>query len=315
MPSPVFSIIVPVHNRAHIIHECLVSILAQTLGDFEIIVVDNNSTDNFDEILRTFADSRVIVTRCPTPGPSAARMHGVSLSKGKYLSFIDSDDVWRNDVLEQVAKSLESQDRPVAVYLSTVIFRPDLPVDWNSKPTARAVMAVDLIDALWKGAPGACALAGVHRNLFEDGKGFAEELWVGEDVDWAMRNASAGPVSLLLDEPRLGYRRHDENITKDSGRYAAWAHELLEFATNAPGRYAITGNPSLRKYIVTHLMGQLQTILRMRSFASFLRIYPRVLLLGLRWRVLRPLWMPSLFASYFENRAKVLKATSLTGKT
>jgi glycosyltransferase involved in cell wall biosynthesis len=300
MQSPIFSVIIPVHNRVNTIKDCLDSILAQNFKDYEIIVVDNNSTDDLAGFMRSYDDPRVIFTSCKIPGPSAARMHGVSLSKGTYLSFIDSDDLWQTDVLEQVHSFLESERHPIAVYLSTVIFRSDLPINWSPLPPGGVVVAANLLDAMWYGIAGACALAGVRRELFENGQGFAEEIWVGEDVDWALRHASAGPVILLYDQPRLGYRRHEENITKDSTRYMAWALQLLLFART--GRYATSANQNLRKYIVSHLMGQLQMLLRMRCFRSFFRIYPRVVALGIQWRVFCPLFMPSFFQAYFSKK-------------
>ena len=303
---PLFSIIVPVHNRAHLIRDCVDSILAQRLQDFEIILVDNNSTDDLDRVLATYTDPRLTVTRCPTPGPAAARMSGVAISRGRYLSFIDSDDVWREDVLEEVATILASSAPPAAVYLSEVFFRADHPVDWDAAPKGAVVTSATLLEALWIGAPGACALAGVRREYFENGEGFAEELWVGEDLDWALRHAFIGPVCMLRDRPRLGYRRHDDNITKNAGRYEAWAEQFLGFARGS--RYATATSPALRLYIVSHLMGQVNTLLCMRSLSSVIRLYPRIFLLGVQWGIFRPLFMPEFFATFFVGRWQRLRS-------
>ena len=303
---PLFSIIVPVHNRAHLIRDCVDSILAQRLQDFEIILVDNNSTDDLEGVLATYTDPRLTVTRCMTPGPAAARMSGVAISRGRYLSFIDSDDVWREDVLEEVASALASANPPAAVYLSEVFFRADRPVDWEAPPNGSVVTSATLLEALWIGAPGACALAGVRREYFENGEGFAEELWVGEDLDWALRHAFVGPVRLLRDRPRLGYRRHDDNITKNAGRYETWAAQFLRFARG--GRYATATSPGLRLYVVSHLMGQMNTLLRLRAFSSVARLYPRIFLLGIRWGIVRPLFMPELFAAFFRARWQRLRS-------
>jgi glycosyltransferase involved in cell wall biosynthesis len=303
---PLFSIIVPVHNRAHLIRDCVDSILAQRLHDFEIILVDNNSTDDLDRVLAPYTDPRLNVIRCTTPGPAAARMSGVAISRGRYLSFIDSDDVWREDVLEEVAAALMSAEPPAAVYLSEVYFRDDRPVDWEAPPKGSVVTSATLLEALWIGAPGACALAGVNREYFENGEGFAEELWVGEDLDWALRHAFVGPVCMLRDRPRLGYRRHDDNITKNAGRYETWAGQFLRFARG--GRYATASSAALRLYIISHLMGQVYTLLCLRNFTSVLRLYPRIFLLGIQWRIVRPLFMPELFASFFRGRWQRLKS-------
>lgn len=305
MSAPIFSVIVPIHNRAHLIADCVASILKQTFPDFELILVDNNSSDNLRGSLARFPDSRIKLINCETPGPSAARMAGVAASCGKYLSFIDSDDIWRDDVLFAVYEVMESNRKPTAVYLAPIQFRCTNAISWD-RPTGNVDRyANNFLQAILMGAVGAGALAGAKRELFEDGAGFNEDLWVGEDLDWALRKAESGPVCMLQSEPRLGYRRHDDNITKDTTRYETWVGELLGFAKS--GRYATEDNPELRELIVKHLIGQLQTILCMRNFRPFLCLYPRVAALGLRWRLLRPLLMPTLFAAYFGKRCKILK--------
>jgi hypothetical protein len=145
----------------------------------------------------------------------------------------------------------------------------------------------------------------VRREYFEQGEGFAEELWVGEDLDWALRHASVGPVRMLRDRPRLGYRRHDDNITTNAVRYETWAVQFLRFACG--GRYATAKSPALKRYIVSHLMGQMNTLLRLRSFSSVLRLYPGIFLLGIRWGIVRPLFMPELLASFFRVRWQRLR--------
>lgn len=300
MTPPTFSVIVPIHNRAHLIAGCVDSVLAQSFSDFELILVDNNSTDDLAGALSNYDDGRIRLVECKTPGPSAARMRGISVSNGKYLSFVDSDDIWREDVLASVHLELESDKRPLAVYLATVLFQSGSPVPWDLGTGKMISYAENFLDAVITGAAGACALAGVRRELFEHGNGFDEALWVGEDLDWAMRKASIGPVCMLQDVARLGYRRHEDNITKDSTRYETWVTELLGFARS--GRYATAENPGLRVLIVKHLIGQLQTILRMRNYRSFVRLYPRIAALGLRWKIFRPLLMPSLFAAYIKKR-------------
>jgi len=302
---PLFSVIIPVHNRAHLIRDCIDSVLAQRFQDFEIILVDNNSTDGLDRVLANYTDARLRIVRCRTPGPSAARMAGVAVSRGSYLSFIDSDDLWRDDVLDAVLAELSSSQAPAAVYLSAVYFRAGRPLNWQGASGGETIHCATLLEALWLGAPGACALAGVHRAYFENGEGFAEELWVGEDLDWALRHAFVGPVSLLRDRPRLAYRRHDDNITKNTTRYETWARQLLAFARS--GRYPVEESPELKRYIVSHLMAQVATLLQQQGFMPWLRLHPRILLLGARWRVWRPLFLPDLFAAFFQERWRRLR--------
>ncbi len=89
----IFSVIIPTYNRANFVGDAIESVIAQNLEHVEIIVIDDGSTDNTKEIIETFG-TRIIYEYQPNQGISAARNKGVSLSSGKYISFLDSDDVF-----------------------------------------------------------------------------------------------------------------------------------------------------------------------------------------------------------------------------
>ena len=97
------SIILPTYNRAHLIKRAVNSVLNQSYKDFEMIIVDDNSTDNTIEIINSINDERINVIRHDTnKGPSAARNNGIRISRGEFIAFLDSDDEW-------LAKNLEKQ--------------------------------------------------------------------------------------------------------------------------------------------------------------------------------------------------------------
>jgi glycosyltransferase involved in cell wall biosynthesis len=99
--NPFFSVIVPTYNRAFIIDRCINSILAQEYVSFEIIVVDDGSTDNTKEVVCQYMDSRINYFFQENRGVSVARNEGSKLAKGDYLVFLDSDDyvndIWLKD--------------------------------------------------------------------------------------------------------------------------------------------------------------------------------------------------------------------------
>ncbi len=102
------SVIVPVYNVEKYLDKCLKSILLQDFSDFELILVDDGSTDNSGKICDDFAlkDSRIKVVHKENAGPSVARNVGTSVSKGEYITFIDSDDYVDRDYLSILYKSL-----------------------------------------------------------------------------------------------------------------------------------------------------------------------------------------------------------------
>ena len=96
------SVILPVYNAGKYLHQCMDSIVNQTLKDIEIICVDDGSSDNSLEILRQYAekDERVKVIAQANGGAGAARNNGLRAATGEYLSFLDSDDFFELDMLE-----------------------------------------------------------------------------------------------------------------------------------------------------------------------------------------------------------------------
>lgn len=114
---PLVSIIVPVYNVEEYLHRCIDSILAQTFTDFELILVDDGSTDNSGEICDMYSqkDSRIIVIHQSNQGVSAARNQGIISAKGSYITFIDSDDWISSRLLERLLLSCEKNDSQMAV--------------------------------------------------------------------------------------------------------------------------------------------------------------------------------------------------------
>ncbi|GBE36037.1 UDP-Glc:alpha-D-GlcNAc-diphosphoundecaprenol beta-1,3-glucosyltransferase WfgD [bacterium BMS3Bbin07] len=100
--TPTVSVIVPTYNRAHLLGRALQSILKQTYRDFEVIVVDDGSTDNTAEIVRNFSAMDIRYIRHENnKGEAAARNTGVLAAKGEFIAFLDSDDEWLPEKLEK----------------------------------------------------------------------------------------------------------------------------------------------------------------------------------------------------------------------
>ena len=106
MQNPKVSVIIPVYNSSEYIRHCLDSLLSQTLEDIEILCVDDGSTDDSLSILEEYSrkDERVRVLTQENAGAGAARNHGLREARGKYLSFLDSDDYFEPDMLEKARK-------------------------------------------------------------------------------------------------------------------------------------------------------------------------------------------------------------------
>ena len=91
--NPLVSVIIPTYNRAWVLKEAIDSVLAQEFKDFELIVVDDGSTDNTGEILDSY-EQDILVVRQSNKGVSAARNRGIIEAAGRLVAFLDSDDLW-----------------------------------------------------------------------------------------------------------------------------------------------------------------------------------------------------------------------------
>lgn len=125
MKEPLLSVIIPVFNTAQFIPDCLDSILKQTYKNIEVICVDDGSTDQSVQIIKRYCskDSRVQLISQKNQGQSAARNHGMHLSHGKYITFLDSDDWLEKKALEQCVRILEKKNIDAVIY-NMVMFLP-----------------------------------------------------------------------------------------------------------------------------------------------------------------------------------------------
>lgn len=103
---PMFSIIIPVYNSAKSIRECLESIVTQSFPDFEVIIVNDGSTDETAEIVKSFSenDTRIKLYSFPNSGVSETRRRGISFSTGEYILQVDSDDTINSELLDRLAQ-------------------------------------------------------------------------------------------------------------------------------------------------------------------------------------------------------------------
>ncbi|MEM6518753.1 MAG: glycosyltransferase [Cyanobacteria bacterium P01_C01_bin.70] len=116
MSLPTISIVIPAYNAENTIAETISSVLAQTFTDFELIIINDGSIDNTLSIVEQFSDSRIQVFTFENSGPQKSRNRGLEKSDGKFISFIDADDLWTEDKLELQLKTLQKNPEASVVY-------------------------------------------------------------------------------------------------------------------------------------------------------------------------------------------------------
>ncbi|MDP4270339.1 MAG: glycosyltransferase family A protein, partial [Bacteroidota bacterium] len=103
-----FSVIIPLYQKGPFIARAIESVLCQTYKEFELIVIDDGSTDNGANIVEQITDHRLTLIRQENRGVSAARNKGISLAKGDYIGLLDADDKWEADFLMEMKRLIET---------------------------------------------------------------------------------------------------------------------------------------------------------------------------------------------------------------
>jgi hypothetical protein len=120
---PKFSIVIPLYNKGRLVERAIESILRQSVDDWELIVVDDGSSDEGPALVAKHTDPRVQLVRQDNQGPGAARNKGIALASGQWIAFLDADDEWLPDHLELGLQSLSADDGPT-VHVSSYIELP-----------------------------------------------------------------------------------------------------------------------------------------------------------------------------------------------
>ena len=176
---PRVSAIIPVFNAARTIGAALESIQAQTFRDFEIIAVDDGSTDAGLDVLASFR-ATVKLLRQPNQGPSAARNYGVRESSGEYLAFLDADDRWRPTMLERLVAVLDLHRDASMAYCDVAV------IDSEGRPLMTALAgerdAPSVDDMLERLRPIMPSGVVMRRTALDAAGGWPERLTSFEDV-------------------------------------------------------------------------------------------------------------------------------------
>ena len=199
---PAVSVVIPLYNKAPYVAAAVRSVLAQTEGDLELIVVDDGSTDGGAEAALAAADRRLCLIRQANAGAGAARNAGIEAARGRWVAFLDADDTWRP---ERLARQLELFERHPALVWGAGAYlvsragepagrpaEPPLEPAWFAAPevVADALRLLAAGRRLWTGT------VMVRREVLRT-ELFEPTLRTGQDLDlW---------VRLALRHPRLGY--------------------------------------------------------------------------------------------------------------
>ena len=232
-----FSVVIPTHNRAGFLPETLESVFAQEERDFEILIVDDGSTDGTPEILKRYA-GRIEILRQENRGPAAARNLGIARARGEYVAFLDSDDRWFPWTLAVYREAIERNGSPAMIAGTHVDFRsgeqPSVPARAAVEMRVFADYLATARAALWLGTCGVAIRTDALRSV----GGFASHAFNAEDSDLWLRLGTQPGFIHIASPPVFAYRRHDASAVASQLNSFLGTMEMIarEKSGGYPGR-------------------------------------------------------------------------------
>jgi glycosyltransferase involved in cell wall biosynthesis len=209
------SIIVPTYNRAHLVTETINSILAQTFKDFELIVVDNESTDNTEEVIKSYTDGRIKYFRHQNNGLVAVnRNYGISKANGEYIAFCDDDDLWMPEKLERQVKLLDLNKELGLVYSDSYIMDENGNLERYTLLSSSKLFRGNVFDKLFQSDFIPMLTVMIRREALSKVGTFDPKYIIAQDYDLWLRIAEHYPID-FTEEPLAKYRIHGGSVIRN----------------------------------------------------------------------------------------------------
>ena len=209
IPEITVSIIIPTYNRAQFLREAVESVLHQTFEDFEVLVVDDGSTDNTPQLMATFTDPRVRFIRQTNQGRSHARNHALSLAQGRYIAFLDSDDIYLPEKLAWQVAKMDAAPEVGMVYTSAHCIDAQGML-LNEQYIATVSGNIYNSIAFFRPVTITLPTVMVRREILADAGGFDEKMERFEDTDLWRRIAKRNLIYAMPEFTCL-LRTHTDN--------------------------------------------------------------------------------------------------------
>lgn len=207
-----FSVVIPLYNKESTIKKTIQSVLSQTYINFELIIVDDGSTDNSLQVVSAFEDARITIIKQCNEGVSTARNNGILSCKREYIAFLDADDWWENDYLEKM-KQLIIAYPDAGMYGSRYneYKRGKVYPALIGVPDSFKMGYINYFNVysntLWMPLFPSSAI--IPKKIFSEGYFFCSKLMLGEDLDLWVSIALHHPIA-YLNTPLVYYNQDVE---------------------------------------------------------------------------------------------------------
>lgn len=224
--TPTVTVVIPAYNAIDHLAETIETVYAQTYQNFELLVVDDGSTDSTVDLIASLAEQKPIrVITQSNRGVSAARNKGIKESRGKYIAILDADDLWEPTKLEKQVNALDADPQAGLCYAWTAM------ADSEGQATGRVITSHAAGDVWQQLAEMNIVCCGstplIRRSCFDDVGMFDENLLFSEDWDMWWRIAAKYPFCVVK-EPLVRYRQHSSSHSTDCQAMLETSRTLIE---------------------------------------------------------------------------------------
>lgn len=243
--EPLVSVIIPTYNSGPYITEALMSVFGQTYKNFEIIVVDDGSTDETKNNLHSFINGVQCIYK-DNAGPASARNLGIKKSKGEYIAFLDSDDIWLPEKLK-LQLGLFSMLPEIELAHSDFTYFDDRGLEKKSEYSEidKKNFGGNVFYYLVRENFVRTSSVVVKKETLKRVKLFDEELFMSEDYDLWLRITKEKRLVGYINKPLLKVRRHSNSVTEDAKKTYLWVNKAVN--------KTIESSPELKEKINQHL--------------------------------------------------------------
>lgn len=287
---PFISVVIPLYNKENYIKDTIESVLDQSFTDYELLIIDDCSTDNSKQVASQFADSRIsIVTHSTNKGLSASRNTGIQNAAADYIAFLDADDLWKPNFLSEIHQLIT--DFPEASLFATnyeeIIGknRAVLPSNGAVKLFKNSILEdffeINLSQPLY--CPSSLC---VKKDVFENIGFYDETITYGEDVDFNIR-ANLKYSLAYSTHPFTQYLTDSENQITQSNLSSKKITDFDYYEKNNPS------NATLKKFLDFQRYTKAKMYKMEGNSAKYHQLKKGISLSNLNWKQIILLYLPS----------------------
>lgn len=301
---PYFSIVIPVYNKEQFVGETLKSVLAQTFTDYEIIIVNDGSTDKSEAIIQSIKDDRIHYFSKANEGVSFTRNYGIEKAKGEFICFLDADDYWCPMFLKTMhtysqkfpeqnvfacAIEIETRNKTFAAHYS-IAKKGDFEI-------------VDFFEASQKECVLWTSSVAIHKSVFNTVGNFDTKIKKGEDTELWIRIGLQYPIVFIW-EILARYVYDSKSVSRNLNYYFE-SYTFEKYASEEKK------NPKLKQYLDLNRFSAVIKCKLNGDFTSAKHLYKQINLDAIGWRKVILLQLPSVVLKFLLGFKNVLAKIGL----